>query len=192
MDKILFASKNEHKLSEIRDILKDRYDILSLNSINHTEELDEDGETLEENALQKARFIYNTYNINCFAEDTGLEVEALNGAPGVNTAHYAGPQRSASDNINLLLKNLKENSNRKACFKTVIALIIDGSEYIFKGEVYGTISEVPFGNAGFGYDPVFIPEGFDKTFSQLPSEVKNEISHRGRAVQQLITFLEKK
>ena len=191
MQKLLFATNNKHKLSEVRAILGNKFEIVGLNEFGHFDELAEDGNTLEENALQKARFIYDKYQINCFSEDSGLEVEALNNAPGIHTAMYAGAQRSAEDNINLLLKNLENQSNRKARFRTVIALILDGNEYLFEGEVPGIISEEPQGIGGFGYDPIFIPERYKHTFAELPADIKNTISHRSKATEKLGSFLSK-
>ncbi|HYG52904.1 MAG TPA: RdgB/HAM1 family non-canonical purine NTP pyrophosphatase, partial [Flavobacteriales bacterium] len=153
------------------------------------EDLEESGTTLKANALQKARFTHQKFGVNCFADDSGLEVYSLGGAPGVYSARYAGEQRNANDNIDLLLKNLEGKINRKACFKTVIALIIDGKEFFFEGKIDGEISNEKRGDKGFGYDPVFIPEGHVKTFAQMEPEEKNAISHRAIAVKKLAHFL---
>ena len=187
---LVFATNNAHKLHEVSALLHNK--IVSLNDINCTDEIPETADTLEGNALLKARHIYEKFGYNCFADDTGLEVETLGNAPGVDTAHYAGEQRSAEDNMNKLLSELQGKENRKARFRTVIALIIGGKEYLFEGEVCGVIEKEKRGNAGFGYDPIFTPEGFDKTFAELPLEVKNQISHRGRAVAKLVDFLREK
>lgn len=188
-EKLVFASNNKHKLEEIKAILSGKYEVISLIELGHLDELEETGNTLQENSLQKARFIYNKYKVNCFSEDTGLEVEALGGAPGVNTAMYAGEQRSATENIKLLLSNLNHKSNRNARFRTVITLILNGKEYQFEGEVNGMISEEIQGDDGFGYDPVFIPDGYSETFAKLSSGIKNKISHRAAAIKKLEKFL---
>ena len=154
-----------------------------------TEEIPETQPTIEGNALQKARYVYEHTGLNCFADDTGLEVEALNGAPGVYSARYAGEHVSYADNNVLLLKNLAGCENRKARFRTVIALIVDGKEYLFEGRVEGAIATEPHGEGGFGYDPLFVPEGSQLTFAEMSSEAKNKISHRGRAVAKLVAFL---
>ncbi len=189
MNRLLFATNNLNKLQEVKDILKDQYEIISLHDLGHIEELAEDGTTLEENALQKARFINDNYGLSCFAEDTGLEVKALNNEPGVYSARYAGPQRSHSDNMNLLLKNLEGIGDREARFRTVIALILNGKEYLFEGVVKGSISREISGNAGFGYDPIFIPDNNTQTFGELAKEIKNTISHRSEAIRNLVSFL---
>lgn len=189
MKEIIFATNNQHKLKEIRDILQNNYKIISLKELGFTGEIPETGNTLKENASQKAHFIYKKYGINCFADDTGLEVEALNGAPGVYSARYAGNNASYQDNVNKLLRELNGNTNRKAIFKTVISLILDDKEYFFEGKVNGTITTEKYGNKGFGYDPVFLPDGYDKTFAEMPPELKNKISHRGKATGKLVEFL---
>lgn len=189
--KLVFATNNQHKLDEVRRVVKDTFEILSLEEIGCHEEIDEPGETLEENAFIKARYIKEKYGYDCFGDDTGLEVEALNGAPGVHSARYGGDHDSNA-NIVRLLRELDGISNRKARFRTVIALILDGKEYQFDGIVEGKIINERKGSTGFGYDPVFVPEGYDNTFAELGDEIKSEISHRARATQQLCNFLQNK
>jgi XTP/dITP diphosphohydrolase len=189
--KLCFASNNEHKLAEVRQILNDRYEILSLQDIGCQEELPEEQDNMEGNSHQKAAYVWQHYGVNCFADDTGLEVIALNGEPGVRSARYAGPQRNNQDNIQLLLKNLQGNTDHRAQFRTSITLILNGQVHQFNGIVTGTIAEAPSGEQGFGYDPVFIPDGFNQTFAQMSAAQKNSISHRGRALQQLAAFLKK-
>jgi XTP/dITP diphosphohydrolase len=189
---LVFATNNKHKLEEVGDILGERVDILSLNDIDCHDDIPETADTLEGNALIKARYIYNKYHKNCFADDTGLEVEVLGGEPGVYSARYAGGDGHDSEaNMTKLLKNLEGKDNRNAQFRTVVALIIDGEEHLFEGIVKGKIIEESRGGKGFGYDPIFIPEGYDKTFAELGEEVKNTISHRARAVNKLALFLNK-
>ena len=188
--KIVFATNNQHKLSEIRQILGDRVEVLSLKDINCDVDIPETGATLEANALQKAQYIYDHYQMNVFADDTGLEVDALHGAPGVYSARYAGGEGHDSEaNMAKLLRELGENNNRKARFRTVIALIIQGQVHEFEGIVNGEIIRERRGGEGFGYDPIFQPEGYDKTFAELGVEVKNQISHRARATQKLVEYL---
>ena len=188
--KIVFATNNQHKLSEIRQILGDRVEVLSLKDINCDVDIPETGTTLEANALQKAQYIYDHYQMNVFADDTGLEVDALDGAPGVYSARYAGGEGHDSEaNMAKLLHELGENNNRKARFRTVIALIIQGQVHEFEGIVNGEIIRERRGGEGFGYDPIFQPEGYNKTFAELGVEVKNQISHRARATQKLVEFL---
>jgi XTP/dITP diphosphohydrolase len=170
-------------------MLPDRLQLVSLCDLNFTEELPETHETLHENALEKAGFVYQKFQQNCFAEDTGLEVEALNGAPGVYSARYAGEQKNHADNIQLLLKNLQGIENRNARFRTVIALIYNDKEYLFDGIVNGVITIEPKGSMGFGYDPVFIPDGYNRTFAELSINEKNKISHRASAFSHLKNFL---
>ncbi|MFA7227017.1 MAG: non-canonical purine NTP diphosphatase [Dysgonamonadaceae bacterium] len=189
MRKIVFATNNQHKLDEIRKITEGKIEILSLNDIDSNDEIEETGSTLEENALIKARFIKNKYGYDCFAEDTGLEVEALENAPGVYSARYAGDACRDEDNIKKLLDNLKGIANRKARFRTVIALLMNNEEYFFEGEIKGYIIDEKRGSAGFGYDPIFVPEGYDQTFAELGEEIKNRISHRSIATQKLVDFL---
>lgn len=190
MTKIVFATNNAHKLKELREIVGGRIEILSLADIGCHDDIPEDGNSLEENALIKARWVKNRYGYDCFADDTGLEVDALGGAPGVKSARYAGGEGHDSQaNMQLLLQNMKEKSERKARFRTVIALIKDGKEQIVEGIVEGEITREPHGNDGFGYDPVFKPMEFGITFAQMTSEEKNSISHRGRATQRLLELL---
>ena len=191
MKDLVFATHNAHKLEEIRAILNE-YNILGLNDINCHTDIIEDANTLEGNAIIKANFVTDNYNINCFADDTGLEVEALGGAPGVYSARYAGENCSYQDNVIKLLDALKNIENRKARFRTVIALNLDGKQYTFEGIVNGIITKEQHGEKGFGYDPIFLPDGYDKTFAEMPLEVKNKISHRGIATQKLIEFLKLK
>ncbi len=190
--RLVFATNNKHKLEEVRSILGDRVEVLSLNDINCHDDIPETAETLQGNALIKARYIYNKYGIDCFADDTGLEVDALNGEPGVYSARYAGEQHCSEDNMNKLLQNLKGKTNRNAQFRTVIALIINGEETLFDGIVKGTISKEKTGDSGFGYDPIFVPEGHTESFAQMDSKQKNKISHRYRAVVKLCDYLKKK
>ena len=188
MKDLVFATHNAHKLEELRAILKD-FNILGLNDINCHEDIVEDADTLDGNAKIKANYVTDKFHINCFADDTGLEVDALNGAPGVYSARYAGEGCSYQDNVNKLLEALKNVENRKARFRTVIALNLDGKQYLFEGKVEGIITKEQHGEKGFGYDPIFLPDGFDQTFAEMPMEIKNKISHRGRATQKLIEFL---
>ena len=189
MRKIVFATNNKHKLEEIRDLLKNKFEVVSLKEIGFNEDIPETGKTLKENASIKSNYIHDRYNINCFADDTGLEVDALNGEPGVYSARYAGEGCSYDDNVNKLLENIKGVSNRKARFKTVISLIYDDKEYFFEGQVEGIITEEKHGKGGFGYDPIFLPDGYDKTFAEMPLELKNKISHRALATEKLVEFL---
>lgn len=187
--KMIFATNNSHKLSEVQALLDGLYTLSTPVEHGITEDIPEEQQTLEGNSAQKARYIYTRTSVDCFADDTGLEVEALGGAPGVYSARYAGEQKDMSANIELLLRNLKGKSNRKARFRTVITLIIGGVEHQFEGVVNGVISEALTGEGGFGYDPVFIPDGFDVSFAEMSAQQKNEISHRARAIQELIRFL---
>jgi XTP/dITP diphosphohydrolase len=186
---IVAATNNEHKLSEIRPLIEPDFRILSLAEIGCTDELPETYETLEENSLQKATYVFDHFHLPCFADDTGLEVEALNGAPGAFSARYAGEQRKSEDNISLLLKNLSAIANRKARFRTVITLL--GFEGIqrFEGVINGTILLERKGSGGFGYDPVFQPDGYPISMAEMTMEEKNAISHRGQAIRKLITYL---
>lgn len=190
--KLYFATNNIHKLKEVQEVVGDSFQIESMRSLGINEDIPEDQLTLQGNALQKARFLYDRIGESCFADDTGLEVDALNGAPGVYSARYAGDAKNSFDNMALLLKNMSGKQNRKARFRTVIALILDGKEYLFEGIVNGTIAEEPRGTAGFGYDPLFVPDGYSTTFAEMDSEAKNAISHRGRAVEKLAAFLLKR
>ena len=191
MQRLTIATNNKHKLDEIAAVLGDDFEIMSLKDIGCIEDLPEEQDTLEGNSLQKAEFVFKNYKVSCFADDTGLEVEALNGAPGVHSAHYAGPQRSAEDNINLLLKNLNGVTNRKARFRTVITLVGENGMHQFEGIVNGKILTEPRGTGGFGYDSVFLPSRLKKTLAEMEMDEKNEISHRARAVQKLVGFLKK-
>ena len=187
--KIVFATHNAHKVSEVQAVLGSEYQLVTATEAGISEEIPETQPTIEGNALQKARYVYEHTGLNCFADDTGLEVEALNGAPGAYSARYAGEHVSYADNNKLLLKNLAGCQNRKARFRTVIALILDGKEHLFEGRVEGTIATEPHGEGGFGYDPLFIPEDSQLTFAEMSPEAKNGISHRGRAVAKLVAFL---
>lgn len=193
MRKLVFATNNAHKLEEIRAILGEKVEILSLKDIHCDTDIPETADTLEGNAALKAEFIYEHYGLDCFADDTGLEVEALGGAPGVYSARYAGGEGHDSEaNMKKLLKELSGETNRKAQFRTAICLIEGGEKHLFEGVVKGEIIEEKRGNSGFGYDPVFVPEGFEQTFAELGAEVKNQISHRARAVQCLCEYLNRK
>ena len=187
--KLVFATNNAHKLEEVREVVKDNFEILSLSEIGCHDDIAEPGETLEENALIKARYIKDKYGYDCFGDDTGLEVEALNGAPGVYSARYAGDGHDAKANMKKLLKELDGVGNRNAHFRSVIALILDRKEYLFEGKINGKIISEEKGSAGFGYDPIFMPDGYSETFAELGSEIKNEISHRALAVKALCEFL---
>lgn len=192
--KIVFATNNQHKLSEIRDILGEQFDILSLNDIGCHDDIPETADTLEGNALLKAQYIVEHYGMSCFADDTGLEVDALGGAPGIYSARYAGGEGHDSEaNMTKLLAELGENNNRKARFRTVIALleVNDGevTQHLFEGIVNGTIIHERKGTEGFGYDPIFQPEGYQQTFAELGMDIKNTISHRARAVKKLAEYL---
>ena len=190
MKKLVFATNNPHKLEEIRAILGSKLEILSLADIGCDADIPETAETLEGNALIKAHYVYDNYKLDCFADDTGLEVDALHGLPGVHTARYACPDRHDPEaNMIKLLEALRENNDRNARFRTVIALIEKGKEHLFEGVVEGVIAREKSGTQGFGYDPVFIPEGNSKTFAELGEDIKNTISHRARAVQKLAEYL---
>lgn len=187
--KIVFATNNPNKLLEIKDLAPKEIAVLSLEDIGCNEDIPETGNTLEANAFQKAHYIKTHYGYDCFADDTGLEVKALKGAPGVYSARYAGPQRLAKDNMEKILFELDGESNRNAQFRTAIALILNGDEHLFEGKVNGTIAKETKGEKGFGYDPIFIPKGQQKSFAQMSMNQKSLISHRGKAVKKLITFL---
>lgn len=194
--KIVFATNNKHKLSEIRNILGSDFEVVSLQEIGCDTDISETGNTLEENAMQKAHYIYDNYNLSVFADDTGLEVDALGGEPGIYSARYAGGESHDSEaNMTKLLDKLGENDNRKARFRTAIALILkedDGrgvTEKLFEGIVNGEIIRERRGGEGFGYDPIFQPEGYDRTFAELGTDIKNKISHRARAVARLVEYL---
>ena len=189
MKKIVFATNNKHKLDEIRKISEGKLEILSLNDINCQTDIPETGTTLEENALIKARFVKDNFGYDCFADDTGLEVKALGGAPGVYSARYAGEDCKAEDNIRKLLSNLAGVDDRSAAFRTVIALLMGDKQYFFEGVIPGKIIDEKRGESGFGYDPIFIPDGYEQTFAELGDEIKNTISHRAIATDKLIRFL---
>ena len=204
--KIVFATNNAHKLEEIRDILGGKFEIMSLADIGCHDDIPETGDTLEYNAIEKAAYVFNKYHIDCFADDTGLEVDALGGAPGVHTARYAGAGHDTNANVNKLLHEMEGKEDRKARFRTVICLITTNdapkhlrnlpyvktvSRLLFRGEVEGTITTERHGTDGFGYDPIFKPEGYDGTFAELGTDVKNKISHRAKAVEQLAEYLKK-
>ena len=188
---IVFASNNLHKIKEINNVLGDSFKLLSLSDIKMEEDIPEDEPTLEGNALQKARFIHKATAMNVFADDTGLETEALNGEPGVHSARFAGENKNSEANIDKLLSLMENNTNRKARFRTVIALILNGTEYLFEGTVEGEIIRERRGDDGFGYDPVFLAAGYDRTFAEIPLGEKNRISHRAKAVRHLLEFLDK-
>lgn len=189
--KLVFASNNKNKIQEIQALVPNTIQIVSLDEIGCTEDIPETANTIEGNAILKANYVTEKYGYDCFADDTGLEVDALNGAPGVYSARYAGEQKDANDNMDKLLTELKNESNRKANFKTVIALNLNGKQNLFTGIINGKIIEEKIGTNGFGYDPIFVAEGFDKTFAELSMEEKSTISHRGIAVKELILFLQK-
>ena len=189
MKPLVFATSNPGKIREVNALLKGKLDVLSLSDVDCHEDIPETQPTIEGNAIQKAEYLYNNYGYNCFSEDSGLEIEALNGAPGVYSARYAGPAKNSEANIDLALKNLEGHTNRNARFKTVIALILDGQVHTFEGLAPGIITTGRMGTGGFGYDPIFKPQGFDRTFAEMTAAEKNAISHRGKAVHQLIAFL---
>lgn len=187
--KLIFASHNKNKIKEIAAILPKYIELIGLEDLSYNEEIEESGATFEENALIKARHIATKFKTNCFADDSGLEVEVLGGEPGVYSARYAGNEKNDEANIDKLLHNLKNTNNRKAQFRTAIALIIDGKEILFEGNIKGTIITEKQGSGGFGYDPVFVPDNYSKTFAELAAEEKNKISHRALAVKKLIDYL---
>lgn len=186
---LICATHNKNKIKEIIELIPSSYNLKSLSDIGCSNEIPETGETMNENALIKAQFVSDNYKVNCFADDSGLEAEALNGAPGVFSARYAGEPKNDLNNIHKLLSELKGKSNRNAQFRTVIALILNRKNYFFEGIIKGKITNEMMGNNGFGYDPVFIPDGYEKTFAQMDLETKNKISHRAIAVQKLVEFL---
>jgi XTP/dITP diphosphohydrolase len=188
---LIFATNNPHKIAEVAAILGPGFTVGSLTDLGCTEEPPETSPTIEGNALQKARYVYERYGVDCFAEDTGLEVDALGGAPGVHSARYAGPGRDAGDNMRLLLHHLGDAADRSARFRTVIALILNGKEYTFAGAAQGRIAGEASGDHGFGYDPVFVPAGERRSFAEMTPEEKNAISHRAKAVRKLVEFLQK-
>jgi XTP/dITP diphosphohydrolase len=186
---LVFATGNPNKIKEVHELLDGLFEVRGLQDIGCPLDLPETSPTIPGNALQKARYVHENYDVDCFSEDTGLEVEALNGEPGVYSARYAGEGRNAVDNMNLVLEKLAGEPNRKARFYTVIALILNGEEHLFEGIAEGTIRQAPTGTGGFGYDPIFEPNGFALTFAELSKAEKNEISHRGMAVRKLVKFL---
>ncbi|MBC7913559.1 MAG: RdgB/HAM1 family non-canonical purine NTP pyrophosphatase [Pyrinomonadaceae bacterium] len=190
MRTIVFATNNPHKLQEVQAMIGDKFKLKSLNDIGCTDDIPETGVTFEVNASQKSRYIYTKFNVDCFSDDSGLEVDALMGEPGVYSAHYSG-SRDTETNLNLVLEKLGTNINRKARFRCVISLLLNGKEYFFEGSVEGEITPSRSGQAGFGYDPIFQPDGYPLTFAEMAADVKNGISHRGRAIAKLADFLEK-
>jgi XTP/dITP diphosphohydrolase len=189
MKNLVFATSNPNKIKEANDLLPADLEVKGLKDIGCTEDVPETSPTIQGNALQKARYVFENYKVNCFSEDTGLEIDALNGEPGVYTARYAGEARDKEANMAKAIASLEGKSNRGAQFRTVIALIIDGEEHTFEGIARGTIAMQKQGTEGFGYDPIFIPAGFDRSFAQMTQAEKNEISHRGQAVRKLVKFL---
>jgi len=187
--KLVFATNNKNKILEVQQLLPESIEIISLESIGCFEEIPETADTIEENAIMKANYVTENYGYDCFADDTGLEVDALNGEPGVFSARYAGEQRNSDDNMDKVLSALDNNTNRIAQFKTVIALNLNGKQHLFTGIARGEITQNKTGNEGFGYDPIFKPEGYEQTFAQLSLQEKGAISHRGKATEQLIAFL---
>jgi len=191
MSQLIFATNNQHKLDEIKEILKGQFEVLGLKEFGINEDIPETGKNLSENAKIKSTFVFDKFGVDVFSDDTGLEIEALENRPGVYSARYAGEDGNSEANIKKILKELGDNSNRKAQFRTVISLIINGNEHQFEGIVKGRITKKKSGTSGFGYDPVFIPDGFSETFAEMPKEEKNKISHRARATQKLVDFLSK-
>lgn len=192
MEKIVFATNNQHKLIEIKSILKGKFDVVGLRDIGFEGDIPETGKTLKENASIKSKFVFDNYHMNCFSDDTGLEVKALGGKPGVYSARYAGEDATAEKNMDKLLSELSNIAGRTAFFKTVISLIMDGHEYFFEGKVEGRIISEKRGVTGFGYDPIFMPEGYNITFAEMDLSIKNQISHRAIATAKLVSFLERK
>jgi XTP/dITP diphosphohydrolase len=189
MMKIVFATNNKNKINELTQLIGHKINLCGLSDIGCEEELPETQDTIEGNALQKAKYVYDNYGHDCFADDTGLEVSALNGRPGVYSARYAGEGKSAEDNMQKLLEEMKGAQDRSARFKTVIALVVGGKKHLFEGIVNGRILEEKRGEKGFGYDPVFVPDGYEQAFAEMSMELKNEISHRGIAVRKLVEYL---
>jgi XTP/dITP diphosphohydrolase len=187
--KLIFATNNNHKLYEVQAMLGNSFDLIGLKELNFSEDIPENHDTLEENAFEKAFYIYSKFAKNCFADDTGLEVEALNGKPGVKSARYAGDSRNPNANMEKVLSELNYCNNRNAKFRTVIALIIDGEKFLFEGIVEGVLLNEKRGSEGFGYDPIFLPNGYTQTFAEMPLSIKNTISHRARAFTKLVEFL---
>jgi len=190
MKKLVFATNNKNKLAEVKSMLEPEFTIVSLSELNCTEDIPETANTLEGNALLKAQYIHSKFGLDCFADDTGLEVEALNGEPGVYSARYAGENNNACANMNKVLSLLEDKKNRAASFRTVIALIQGGKSHFYEGRIDGSISTQPRGEKGFGYDPIFVPNGYVSSFAQLSSDEKNTISHRALAVKKLVDFLQ--
>ncbi len=188
--KLVFATNNPNKLKEMKLLLPQSIELLSLKDIGCDDQINETGKTIRENAYVKSRYIYEKFGMNCFADDTGLEVQSIGGRPGVYSARFAGPACRSEDNIQKVLAELKGTDNRKANFRTVISMIIDGHETIFEGIVDGVITEIPEGENGFGYDPVFLPDGFNQTFAEMTDQEKNSISHRGIAVRKLVSYID--
>ena len=189
MKKLVFATNNIHKLEEVRAILKEKFNVAGLSDIGCTEDIPETGTTLQANASLKSHYVLNTFHLNCFADDTGLEVDALDGQPGVYSARYAAENASYEQNVDKLLHELRDSENRKARFRTVISLLLNGKEHLFEGEVEGKIIRERKGAHGFGYDPVFVPDGYDLSFAEMDPELKNSLSHRAKAVKKLADFL---
>lgn len=188
--RLCFATNNAHKITEVQQLLDDRFEVIGLQDVGCEEELPETQDTLEGNSTQKAQHVYQHYRVDCFADDTGLEIEALQGEPGVYSARYAGPERDSRANMHKVLSRLRGVSSREAQFRTVITLILKGKQYTFEGIAPGSISQGPSGEGGFGYDPIFIPRGYERSFAEMSLEEKNRISHRGQAVQKLVDFLQ--
>ncbi|MBN2638568.1 MAG: non-canonical purine NTP diphosphatase [Bacteroidales bacterium] len=189
MQQLVFATHNDHKLFELKELLSGLYDVVSLNDVGVTEDIPEPGSTLTENASIKSNYVKKKFGLDCFADDTGLEVDALKGAPGVYSARYAGENATYDQNVEKLLNEMTGETDRSARFKTVISLLIEGKEYFFEGVVEGKIIHQRKGKDGFGYDPVFVPQGYEETFAEMSLDQKNQISHRGRAVRKLVSFL---
>ena len=190
--KLIFATHNSNKAFEVQKLLPEHFHVLTLDDLIFFDEIPENEPTIEGNSAFKANFVFNKFNLNCFADDTGLEIEALKGRPGVHSARYAGEEKNADENMNLVLKELNQVSNRRARFKTIITLIIDGEQHIFEGIVNGRIIDEKRGTNGFGYDPIFIPENETKTFAEMGLSEKNKFSHRARALEKMIAFLKVK
>ncbi|MDL2296334.1 non-canonical purine NTP diphosphatase [Bacteroidales bacterium OttesenSCG-928-B11] len=186
---IIFATHNQHKTEEVRQIAGNKFTILNLHDIGCRDDIPETADTLQGNALQKAQYVVDKFGIDCFADDTGLEIEALNGAPGVYSARYAGAACNFQDNLEKVLREMEGVENRRACFKTVIALILNGKQHFFEGRIDGIITAAPRGTNGFGYDPIFQPDGYEKTFAQMTDDEKNKISHRGIATEKLMALM---
>ncbi len=191
MKELIFATGNPNKIKEVHEVLNGAFEVKGLRDIGCPEDLPETSPTIEGNALQKARYVYENFGVNCFSEDTGLEIDALNGEPGVFSARYAGEEKDPEANMALVLQKLENEQNRKARFRTVVALILEGKEYTFEGIAEGEIRKEKSGSGGFGYDPIFQPEGYGVTFAEMDSKTKNDISHRGKAMRLLIDFLKK-